>query len=454
LQEKTDIISKKDKNPVLGGNPFMHKVLERTNIMFKNSITKKVSKSTLIKQEFEEKNVILQEWYKPLTPYDYYQVMFGTLDREFTYVLAEDKTYKKTNDFDELLEIGSFRSDIYVHPCRFFNNYVNYQTLEKLYAFTIDLDHLSPKDLLVLLNFKIKKMPIKPTLIMNSGQGVHLVYVLSSPVDCFNKVKGILRAVLRCLKAQFTPNNGNSYVVDKKTSLIQSYRLLGSLTKAGQRARGFQSGVKVDIADLAAWVGVEWKVKPREEREMLAVREDKPRKVEFMANTRRAFYDHVASRIPFETQEGNRYMALVALAIVGYKCKGVSKDEVLKDITMLVDWYNDRDQSIVADKEIKKAMKGYSQKYLMTPSTTLEEYLGFEFKGSKRNGRKRKDHLEMARAIKDAKLKVTKKQQIAKYLQKSPSASANEIVNALKMSKPTVCKYLREIRADQAVHLD
>ena len=60
----------------------------------------------------------------------------------------------------------------------------------------------------------------------------------------------------------------------------------------------------------------------------------------------------------------------------------------------------------------------------------------------------------MARAIKDAKLKVTKKQQIAKYLQKSPSASANEIVNALKMSKPTVCKYLREIRADQAVHLD
>ena len=88
----------------------------------KTSITKKVSKSTLIKQEFEEKNAILQEWYKPLTPYDYYQILFGTLDREFTYVLAEDKTYKKTNDFDELIEIGSFRSDIYVHPFRFFNN--------------------------------------------------------------------------------------------------------------------------------------------------------------------------------------------------------------------------------------------------------------------------------------------------------------------------------------------
>jgi hypothetical protein len=47
------------------------------------------------------------------------------------------------------------------------------------------------------------------------------------------------------------------------------------------------------------------------------------------------------------------------------------------------------------NKEIEKAMKGYDQKYTKVTSRILADWLGVTFKTNKRNGRKRRDHLNL-----------------------------------------------------------
>jgi hypothetical protein len=47
------------------------------------------------------------------------------------------------------------------------------------------------------------------------------------------------------------------------------------------------------------------------------------------------------------------------------------------------------------NKEIEKAMKGYSPKYTKVRAEVLGDWLGTPFKRAKRNGRKRRDHLNL-----------------------------------------------------------
>ena len=110
-------------------------------------------------------------------------------------------------------------------------------------------------------------------------------------------------------------------------------------------------------------------------------------------------------------------------------------------------WNRKHPENPVEMREIDKAMEGYSQKFLMVRSATLEEYFGWQFERKiPRRGRKRDEQLELARAVKDATQPILKRQAIAKYLKQNPTATTRQIAAALGMSLSTVGKYKKQIK--------
>ena len=170
-------------------------------------------------------------------------------------------------------------------------------------------------------------------------------------------------------------------------------------------------------------------------------------KVAFVPNAKRKLFAYCGERIFTHTDLGNRYKALFGLAIVGYKTH-TPRAEVIAEMESLIKiWNRKHPENPVETREIDKAMEGYSQKFLMVRSATLEEYFGWQFERKiPRKGRKRAEHLERANAIKHAGQAVDKKQAMAKYLKQNPTATTRQIAADLGMSLSTVGKYKKQIK--------
>ena len=391
-----------------------------------------------MRAEFIKKNNILGRKYKLVSPLDYYITMFGAdIDEEHILLLINDKTkYHKSSDIDDILMLSQQRSDAFIFPCAFFKGYVNKATLRKIYAITIDLDGVSPKDLsrLVLSNYA---GGLVPTHVVNSGHGVHFVYNLSVPIECYDYLKPQIHKISIALKSKLGKRLKNGHA-DYNTSIMQSYRVVGSLTKLGQVTTAYRVGKSWGVEELAQILNVDWQAKtvilPKPKKE-------KPsKKVGYLPNGKNRFWQYCLKRMQ-DVPEGNRYTALYALSIVAYKCR-IPIAELKKSLESCIDYYNGRDNTIVKRAELNKAIKGYAQKNVLVSSQKLEEYFGWEFeRKTKRNGRTREDHLIIAHATSAVVRKVDKKAKIKAFLKENPDASVRQISKALHMSFSTVLKY-------------
>lgn len=411
------------------------------------------------KEEFKEKNSLLEQAYPRISTYELYNDMFaGNLDRPFTVILSNEfperkkqGTIRTYSSFDDLVDNGMSRNDIYLAPCSFTGNYISLATLEYVYAFIIDLDKVSPQDVATLLRFKIRRLKHPPNYIVNSGGGMHLIYVLKKPVYCRTTegfpdktIQSSLKRVLDALKAQFLEGGEDSYHVDQGTSLVQSYRVLGSLTKLDLLTRGYKiNETHIDIKDIAKWVGEEWQkpklIKKKEDTAMS--QQGGKEEVAFMPNGKAGFYNHCAARLLNETPVGTRYMALFGLSIVAYKCN-IDKTLLVEDLEHLINLFNKRDifqrNNPLTMSEVSKAMKGYRYKFMSVSSYKLEEYFGFSFNRPKRNHRKRAEHLKIARNIKKAKTVLANEEEIKAMLEEG--LAKTEIAERVGMTRQNLYK--------------
>jgi len=114
--------------------------------------------------------------------------------------------------------------------------------------------------------------------------------------------------------------------------------------------------------------------------------------------TNRAFYDYTLRTCREKTKEGNRYMSMCALTVIAWKCN-VPVDEVERDLLSLIPDYNKNATRKIKPREVKSALKMYNEKAMLTQRERLQDWIGWEYKPIKRNGRKREVHLRGARAI-------------------------------------------------------
>lgn len=415
--------------------------------------SKQNSKAEQLRQEFNEKNEILKRYGKLTSAVEYYEDMYGSYGNEIMpYALLEKEEEEKptiiqrAQNIDEILQIAAFGNYVYTYSCSFFHGWPREKLVNDVYAFVIDLDGVSPADLRVLMKREIKKLP--PTYIVNSGQGVHLVYMFTNPVACYKVRKKPLKQAIKALASLFKVKT-YSYEVDPTATLVHPYRVVGSRTKLGQTAKAYKIGEKREVVEMLKLLNIdtylfeEHKKKPKTQRRKASYNS----KVATLPTGRVRFYDSTYERVRHEVDEGHRYLSLFALAIIAYKCR-IPRAQIEEDIGDLVDLFNQKEHmQKVRENEIEKALTGYSQKFVKVNSYTLEEYLGFTFhRKTKRNGLKQGEHLLIARAVKAARQKATKEIQMKRYLQKYPDASLKQMEEDLGWSRHTIIKYRKLVQ--------
>lgn len=391
--------------------------------------------------EFAEKTALLRASYREIPAFDFYSYLYQGDQAPKVYAL-DRRTYSTARP-DDMPMMAGFRNDFYVPPCAFFNGAYNRHCLAKLYALVLDIDYMDPDTLGRLMDrIKSRELP-RPSLIINSGSGVHLYFNFTEPVDTLKRRLPALRAILDKLADIFT-----GYGKMDRHPLTQSFRPVGSQTKLGNVAAGFITGDRWTVEQLAAITAVDLggNFLPldiiKKDPPTPKPKTKKAANVAFLPNAKRKFFRYCAERVFKLTDLGSRYMALFGIAIVGYKTH-TPREEVIAEMESLVKIWNRRHpEKPVEWREIDKAMDGYSQKFLMVRAATLEEYFGWQFERKiPRRGQTRADQLELARAVKDAKIPLKKRQAIANYLKKHIATTVTEIARALNMSRTTVIKY-------------
>ena len=379
--------------------------------------------------EFDEKNAILGSHYEPIAVYDFLEDLFPGQE-EYMVITSGDgvengKGTYAVMDADDLVRYQASRSDVFVPPCSFINRYYSRGTCGNVYAFIIDVDNVKPEVLKNIIEKRVIGGSVcEPSMIVNSGSGIHLYYELEKPIPYFKKNREALDDVYKHLFIQVKKN-----VAAKADwhSLIQPFRLPGAMTKLGQIAAAYRVGEKWRIQDLAKEVGasvdvtlIQTEIKSQDEynREQeekntgkvcpkcgkrLFYRtnqagmqfigcegypdctykttiegEEIKKKKKVRTRVNADFYEACLENVREKTPIGRRYLAMVGLVMVAYKT-GVSKEKVEEDLFGLVGHFNDMGATFKTG-EVKKALRAYNHRALRTRSATLEDYFGWEFK--------------------------------------------------------------------------
>ena len=143
---------------------------------------------------------------------------------------------------------------------------------------------------------------------------------------------------------------------------------------------------------------------------------------------------------------------MLATVVCGWKAR-IPKEQIKKDLEQYVERYNEIwPENPIKWSEIGKALRAYGKKESTVCSKKqLAEWFNTEIEGAKRNGRTREEHLAYARDIRNGKMAAEKKRILRGYLLANPNYSLNQLVELTGMSKPTIHKYLKELRQELKV---
>lgn len=307
------------------------------------------------------------------------------------------------------------------------------------YAFAIDLDGVGKQQIIDLIHqMNIKELPIA-NLIVNSGHGLHLYYILEKPIALFQDAK---QALYR-LKSGLTSKVWNMYTSTIKEKqfqgIFQGFRVPGSKTKMGNEVEVYRTDIpNYSISELSSWVtNPTYKLSDKdlellekgiynpdrlkldvakdkypEWYERVIVRGDKKRNRWVV---KRALYDWWLRRIgdisSDEVKEGHRYFCLLALAMFAKKCN-VPYEELRKDCLKLVERMDKRttsEDNHFTEEDAEDALHAYKEDYCTFPRDTIARLTAIPLKVNKRNGRKQNIHLEISRMTRDLLVKVNGK---------------------------------------------
>jgi hypothetical protein len=422
-----------------------------------------------IRREFVAKNQVLSENGRQVNPWDFYSVLFQGISVDEKVMIIEAEKRYVSMSLELAIEHGLGRSDIYISPAVYFQNRYKMDFMDKLFAVAVDIDNVNPKILThILHNMKRGELPT-PTAVTNSGSGIHFYYVFDMPLVMFRREREAARGLYNSLHAFF----GEGVGMTQRHWIGQPYRVVGGLTKAGDVTTAYVTGERWSPERLASVCNFSWDVVPPVDRSKGAT--DKMRSFarhiadarniplpdllnfqetyDFIKGNRTfagfkvskarqgvspRWYEETARRVLQDTKEGKRYSSLMALCVIACKCN-VSRDILESDVHMIAHFWEQRnDWGAFNRKNVSSALRCYDSKFLTVYRATLEDWLGWSFKGGvKRNGRTQQEHLEKVALTKKTNSVLT----LQAYLQKNPDAGRNRAARETGLSRATVSKY-------------
>lgn len=377
-----------------------------------------------IKEQYEEKNMVLSEYGEEVNHFTMYEDIFGDTEQTMPIVfIDEGEEQEQTSkhivpmSIDEAMARCEDRSDMLMGGCTYFNNWISKKSAKDIYTFIIDMDNVYSGILLNALRndwrtANNEPLPM-PTYIVNSGTGLHLYFVLTEPIPNYKATTENVDKLYRALAVQQTTKR--VYLKKQVQWFGQDFRMAGGMNKYNWKNTIFKVGEKWDIDDLGRAVGLKEKIidesgkvigyrdvhfiRYGEERTKKPVRITKKRtqkRVGWRSN--RAFYDYALRNCRDKTKEGNRYTSMCALSVIAWKCD-VPREELESDLLSLLPDYNKGAIRKVKEKEIYSAMKMYNEKAMLTQRESLENWQGWEYKPIRRRKKplKQADHLKLAR---------------------------------------------------------
>lgn len=355
-----------------------------------------------IKEQFDEKNMVLRSFGEQVSPWALYEDIFDDLETIVPVVIITEDEAEAVGKrivpmpLEEAIERAADRNDMLLGGCTYFNNWISKKSAKDIYTFIIDMDNVYSGTLQNALRQEWKTangepLPM-PTYIVNSGTGLHLYFVLSEPIPNYKSTTADLDRVYRALATQQTTKR--VYLKKQVQWFGQDFRIAGGLNKYDWENTVFRVGEKWDIDDLAKAVGIDdvHFIRYGEKRQKKPQASGKRKKGRGW-HTKRAFYDCALRGCRAKTKEGNRYTSMCALSVIAWKCN-VPAAELERDLLSLLPDYNKGSVRKVKEKEIYSAMKMYNDKAMLTQRESLENWQGWEYDPIPRNYRKRVEHLQ------------------------------------------------------------
>lgn len=368
----------------------------------------------------------------------------------------EEKTrdgYKKREHFivtkenPGILERLEGRKFVIASPITYVGRNRSGANARYLYALAFDLDGVGMKQISDLIyqmqtySSRLQRtveqhLPVA-NIIVNSGHGLHLYYLLKKPIPLYKENQELLNRV----KHQLTNLIWNEFTSSldniQYQGILQGFRLPGTLTKFGKAIRAFynEDSERFTIDELNEWAG---NVLSEQEMNQLKRQEYRPDGVTLKEARRRwpewyervvvqgirhpkkwhikrDLYDWWLRRLRDEQEPikpGHRYFCLMALAAYAIKCDidfGELKADTLSLIGRMERLTNNEDNHFT-EQDAMDALQAYKVGYCTFPKNSIDYLTGLRMpEGMRRNGRTQNIHLEEARLLRDFRRKRDKK---------------------------------------------
>jgi hypothetical protein len=333
--------------------------------------------------------------------------------------------------FDDLTEIPNWYGveDVYIRSASFIGKNTKNENASMIYALVFDLDGQGITELQMVTQFMRKGTNIpKATFVVLSGHGLHLYYVLETPIRAtmnnIRKLNKLKEGMTKLIWNRYTSN------IDKIQFqyCLQGFRMVGSASKMGKRypVRAYRfSDEHYTIEELVSWIPKlkEWDEYRIDITERDTVPKETAKKLwpewyEYRINQRqsnkwhikRDLYDWWKNKIVEGATYGHRYFCIMCLAIFAIKCD-ISEEELKRDALELVPILdrlsNDKDpKSRFTEDDVLSALHGYRENFKTWGRDKLALVSAIPMAPNKRNYRTRAEHLVLARGIKDIKKKM------------------------------------------------
>ena len=391
--------------------------------------------------------------------------------------------YSITDELDTIKELLKSENFVLLSPISYVGKTRATENTRLMYAFALEIDNLrvdkdgNPVGLKDLLHQMRENILPQANYIVTSGNGVHLYFLLDTPIRLFENVRQSLTRYKKFITRQFW----NSYITfdseeDKiqYESAFQGFRLVGGVTKNGERTHVFRlSSHPITIEYLNEFVYQEKNVPdPKIEicyESNLTLKEAAEKYPEWYQKriiekqkkgswiVKEDLYKWWFNRIKKEIKVGHRYHALMLLSIYAIKC-GISYEDLEKDCFSLLEPYDnlsESEENRFEASDVMSALQVFQDKdYVTFPINSIEKLSGLKIEKNKRNGRKQEQHLFLARRRKeDLKLlgeKINegrpkgsgeKKDIVCEWRIRNPYKKKIECYKSEKLSRTTIDKW-------------
>ena len=353
------------------------------------------------------------------------------------------------------------------------------ENAQNMNALVFDLDSVGENEIRNLLLRMSKKPGLRtlpqPTFIVMSGTGLHIYYVFDRPIQLYPNIKLQLKKLKYDLTFKMWEYKATSQEKQiQYQSINQGFRMVGSINdKYDLEVIAFKTGDRVTLDYINSYVDekenmvdVNRQFRPSQ----YSKEEAKERFPEWYERVivqgkkgvkkwdiKRDLYDWWL-RQSYKVKGGHRYFYLMCMVIYAYKCN-ISIEEVKEDMNEKFEELKDIEHSNPLTKEdLHTALEVYHREYYNFTIDDIEKLTDIRIERNKRNYQSQKNHLEVARAIRDVKMKQQnkvwwnekgrpkgsgiKENLVKEYLEENPDDNPTEIARNLGVSRTTVYKYL------------